>query len=45
LATLLNEFASDLIEEVRFEREFSMEPRKLSAIRLVLGDEWDILDT
>jgi hypothetical protein len=32
LAALLNEFAADLIEEVRFEREWSQEPRKLSEL-------------
>lgn len=37
LAALLNEFVSHLIEEVRFEREFSMEPRKLSELLEVEG--------
>lgn len=32
LGPLLGEFADDLIEEIRFEREFSQEPRKLSEL-------------
>ena len=32
LATLLDGYAHDLVEEVRFEREFSQEPRRLSEI-------------
>lgn len=32
LASLLNEFAEDLVEEIRFEREFAQEPRKLSEL-------------
>ncbi|UJQ24966.1 hypothetical protein L2D04_07795 [Pantoea agglomerans] len=32
LSTLLSEFASDLIEETRFEREFSQDPRQLSEL-------------
>ena len=32
LATLLNEHAHDLVEEVTFEREFSQQPRKLSEL-------------
>lgn len=32
LSTLLSEFASDLIEETRFEREFSRDPRQLSEL-------------
>jgi hypothetical protein len=29
LGLLLGEFADDLLEEIKFEREFSQEPRKL----------------
>lgn len=32
LAALIGEFAEELIEEIRFEREFSQEPRKLSEL-------------
>jgi hypothetical protein len=32
LGVLLNEFASDLIEEVTFHREYNQEPRKLSEL-------------
>ena len=32
LSTLLNEFASELIEETRFEREYSQTPRQLSEL-------------
>lgn len=32
LSTPLSEFASDLIEETRFEREFSQDPRQLSEL-------------
>ncbi len=32
LGALLNEFASDLIEEVTFEREYNQEPRQLSKL-------------
>ncbi|MDP3853980.1 PIN domain-containing protein [Phenylobacterium sp.] len=33
LAGLIGEFAEDLIEEIRFEREFSQDSRKLSELR------------
>lgn len=32
LGPLLNEFAENLLEEIRFEREFNQEPRKLSEL-------------
>jgi hypothetical protein len=32
LAVLIGEFAEDLIEEIRFDREYSQEPRKLSEL-------------
>ncbi|PHR19446.1 MAG: hypothetical protein COA41_07130 [Sphingopyxis sp.] len=32
LGALLNEFASDLIEEIKFDREYSQEPRELSEL-------------
>jgi PIN domain len=32
LAPLIGEFAEDLIEEIRFEREYSQEPRRLSEL-------------
>lgn len=32
VAALLSEFAGDLVEEIRFEREFTQEPRKLSEL-------------
>lgn len=32
LGSLLNEFASDLIEEITFDREYSQEPRRLSEL-------------
>lgn len=32
LSVLLSEFASDLIEETRFEREYRQDPRQLSEL-------------
>lgn len=53
LGALLNKYASDLIEEVTFDREFTWEPRQLSELieaeeklftQIWYGRKWGIID-
>lgn len=53
LGALLNEYASDLIEEITFDREYSQEPRPLSELieaedklftQIWYGRKWGIID-